>query len=158
MANSLQQFELIVRRARSVTEARSEPAGGSHPFDDRNIHTRLQNISKKLFDDGHYALATFEAYKLLDKEVSAMAKLSESGVKLMMKAFSEQSPLIRLTNMASTSEKDEQEGYKFIFSGSVMAIRNPRGHEYGVRESPTECLDHLSLASLLLRRLESAKK
>lgn len=157
MANSLQLFEIVVRRARSVTEARSEPVGGSHPFDDRNIHTRLQSVSKKLFDDGHYALATFEAYKLLDKEVSAMAKLSESGVKLMMKAFSEQSPLIRLTNMASTSEKDEQEGYKFIFSGSVMAIRNPRGHEYGVRESPTECLDHLSLASLLLRRLESAK-
>ena len=158
MANSLQLFELVVRRARSVTEARSDPVGGSHPFDDRNIHTRLQSTSKKLFDDGHYALATFEAYKLLDKEVSAMANLTESGVKLMMKAFSEQSPLIRLTDMASTSEKDEQEGYKFIFSGSVMAIRNPRGHEYGVRESPTECLDHLSLASLLLRRLESAKK
>jgi uncharacterized protein (TIGR02391 family) len=158
VANSLHLFELVVRRARSVTEARSEPVGGSHPFDDRNIHTRIQNTSKKLFDDGHYALATFEAYKLLDKEVGAMAKLNESGVKLMMKAFSEQSPLIRLTDMASTSDKDEQEGYKFIFSGSVMAIRNPRGHEYGVRESPTECLDHLSLASLLLRRLENAKK
>lgn len=158
MANSLRLFELVVRRAQSVTEARSEPVGGSHPFDDRNIHTKIQSTSKKLFDDGHYALATFEAYKLLDKEVAAMAKLNESGVKLMMKAFSEQSPLIRLTDMASTSEKDEQEGYKFIFSGSVMAIRNPRGHEYGVRESPTECLDHLSLASLLLRRLENAKK
>lgn len=158
MANSLQQFELVVRRARSVTEARSEPVGGSHPFDDRNIHTKIQSTSKRLFDDGHYALATFEAYKLLDKEVAALARLSESGVKLMMKAFSEQSPLIRLTDMTSTSEKDEQEGYKFIFSGSVMAIRNPRGHEYGMRESPTECLDHLSLASLLLRRLESAKK
>lgn len=158
MANALQLFELVARRAKSVTEARSEPAGGSHPFDDRNIHTKIQNTSKKLFDDGHYALATFEAYKLLDKEVATMAKLNESGVKLMMKAFSEQSPLIRLTGMASTSERDEQEGYKFIFSGSVMAIRNPRGHEYGVRESPTECLDHLSLASLLLRRLESAKE
>jgi uncharacterized protein (TIGR02391 family) len=119
---------------------------------------RIQNTSKKLFDDGHYALATFEAYKLLDKEVAAIAKLSESGVKLMMKAFSEQSPLIRLTDMISTSDKDEQEGYKFIFSGSVMAIRNPRGHEYGVMESPTQCLDHLSLASLLIRRLENAKK
>ncbi len=158
MADSLQLFELVVRRARSVTEARSEPVGGSHPFDDRNIHTRIQSISKKLFDDGHYASATFEAYKLLDKEVAVLAKLCESGVKLMMKAFSEQSPLIRLTDMSSTSEKDEQEGYKFIFSGSVMAIRNPRGHEYGVRESPTECLDHLSLASLLLRRIESAKR
>lgn len=158
MANSLELFELVVRRAKSVTEARSEPVGGPHPFDDRNIHTRIQSTSKKLFDDGHYALATFEAYKLLDKEVAALAKLSESGVKLMMKAFSEQSPLIRLTDMSSTSEKDEQEGYKFIFYGSVMAIRNPRGHEYGVKESPTECLDHLSLASLLLRRLENAKK
>ncbi len=158
MADSLQLFEVVVRRARSVTEARSEPVGGSHPFDDRNIHTRIQSTSKKLFDDGHYAPATFEAYKLLDKEVAALAKLSESGVKLMMKAFSEQSPLIRLTDMSTTSEKDEQEGYKFIFSGTVMAIRNPRGHEYGVKESPTECLDHLSLASLLLRRIESAKK
>jgi len=158
VADSLHLFEVVVRRARSVTEARSEPVGGSHPFDDRNIHTRIQSTSKKLFDDGHYAPATFEAYKLLDKEVAALAKLSESGVKLMMKAFSEQSPLIRLTDMSTTSEKDEQEGYKFIFSGAVMAIRNPRGHEYGVKESPTECLDHLSLASLLLRRIETAKK
>lgn len=139
MDKSLQLFELVVRRARAVTEARSEPAGGSHPFDDRNIHTRIQSTSKKLFDDGHYAPATFEAYKLIDKEVAAMAKINESGVKLMMRAFSEQSPVIRLTDLATTSEKDEQEGYKFIFSGSVMAIRNPRGHEYSVRESPTEC-------------------
>lgn len=154
MDDLLKQFELVVRRARSVTEARSEPAGGAHPFDERNIHASLHVISKKLFDDGHYALATFEAYKFIDKQVSALAKVSESGVKLMMKAFNEQSPLIKLTALTTTSERDEQEGYKFIFSGSVMAIRNPRGHEYGLRDSPTECLDHLSLASMLLRRLE----
>ncbi|GAA0709373.1 TIGR02391 family protein [Dokdonella soli] len=158
MADLLECFERIVRSAGSVTEARSDPIGGSHPFDDRNIHTRIEGTSKKLFDDGHYASATFEAYKFIDKEVSALAGISDSGVKLMMKAFSEQSPLIKLTDLSTISEKDEQEGYKFIFSGSVMAIRNPRGHEYGVVDSPTECLDHLSLASLLLRRLERAKK
>ncbi len=158
MDNPLDSFERVVRRARTFTEARSEPAGGSHPFDERNIHSKIQGISKKLFDDGHYAPATFEAYKLVDKEVADFAKVSESGVKLMMKAFNEQTPLIKLTNMTSTSEKDEQEGYKFIFSGSIMAIRNPRGHEYGVQDSPTDCLDHLSLASMLLRRLERAKR
>lgn len=155
MDNPLRHFEFVVRRARSLTEARSEPAGGTHPFDERNIHSKIQTTSKELFDDGHYASATFEAYKLVDREVSARAKISESGVKLMMKAFNENSPLIKLTNLSTTSEKDEQEGYKFIFSGSVLAIRNPRGHEWGVRDSPTECLDHLSLASMLLRRLES---
>lgn len=158
MAKPIDHFEHVVRKARTFTEARSEPAGGSHPFDERNIHSKIQSVSKRLFDDGHYAPATFEAYKLADKEVAALAKISESGVKLMMKAFSEQAPLIRLTNLSTTSEKDEQEGYRFIFSGSVMAIRNPRGHEYGVQDSPTDCLDHLSLASMLLRRLERAKK
>lgn len=157
MADRIDHFENIVRRARIFTEARSEPTGGSHPFDERNIHSRIEGASKRLFDDGHYASATFEAYKLLDREVSSLANNRESGVKLMMKAFSEQSPLIKLNDLSTTSKKDEQEGYKFIFSGSVLAIRNPRGHEYGVKDSPTECLDHLSLASMLLRRLERTR-
>lgn len=154
MDNPLSHFEFVVRRARSITEARSEPAGGPHPFDERNIHSKIETTSKALFDDGHYASATFEAYKLVDKEVSERSGISESGFKLMMQAFNESSPFIKLTNLSTTTEKDEQKGYKFIFSGSVLAIRNPRGHEWGVRDSPTECLDHLSLASMLLRRLE----
>ncbi len=157
MDDVFSKFEMVVRKAATVTEARSEPVGGTHPFDERNIHNKIHATSLKLFDDGHYALATFEAYKMLDKEVAAYAKSGESGTKLMMNAFSEQSPLIKLTDLSNQSEKDEQQGYKFIFSGSVMAIRNPRGHEYGVKDSPTDCLDHLSLASMLLRRLERAK-
>jgi uncharacterized protein (TIGR02391 family) len=75
----------------------------------------------------------------------------------MMQAFNEASPMIKLTDLNNTSEKDEQQGYKFIFSGSVLAIRNPRGHEYGLSETPGQCLDHLSLASLLIRRLGNLK-
>ncbi|MCG7877962.1 MAG: TIGR02391 family protein [Candidatus Thiodiazotropha taylori] len=154
----IDEFESIVRRVGSFTEARSEPVGGTHPFDERNIHSAIEGTSKLLFDDGHYSQATFEAYKLLDREVANLAGVNTSGVKLMMKAFSEMSPLIRLNKLGNISERDEQEGYKFIFSGSLMAIRNPRGHETGLKESPTECLDHLSLASMLLRKLESAEK
>ncbi|MDP2027117.1 TIGR02391 family protein [Sulfuriferula sp.] len=151
-------FELVTRRARIFTEARSEPAGGLHPFDERNIHSKIEGVSKKLFDDGHYAQATFEAYKFLDKQVAYYAKSSETGEKLMMKAFNEESPLIQLTDLSTPSKKDEQRGFRFIFSGSVVAIRNPRGHEYGIKDTPTESLDHLSLASMLLRRLEQAVK
>lgn len=157
MDEILSKFEMVVRKVASVTEARSEPVGGTHPFDERDIHNKIHSTSKKLFDDGYYAQATFEAYKMLDKEVATLAKSEESGTKLMMSAFSEQYPLIRLTDLSNQSEKDEQQGYKFIFSGSVMAIRNPRGHEYGIKDSPTDCLDHLSLASMLLRRIERAK-
>jgi uncharacterized protein (TIGR02391 family) len=85
-----------------------------------------------------------------------LAKLNESGFKLMMATFPENSPILKLNSGSSITEKDEQKGYQFLFSGSILAIRNPRGHEYGVRDAPDDCLDHLTVASLLLRRLQSA--
>jgi uncharacterized protein (TIGR02391 family) len=74
----------------------------------------------------------------------------------MMQVFAESSPAIKLTPNSTTSEKDEQKGYQFLFAGSILVIRNPRGHEYSLKDSPDLCLDHLALASLLLRRLETA--
>lgn len=156
MVEGWTRFTRIVRRAQKFTEAPSEPIGGLHPFDTRNIYGRLRSLVKKLFDDGHYANATFEAYKFLDKEVQRHSKATGSGKSLMMKAFSEQNPLIQLTALQSVSDKDEQEGYKFLFAGSIIAIRNPRGHEVALPDTPDQCLDHLSLASLLLRRLEQS--
>ena len=153
---ALQKFDNIVRRAGSFTEARSEPKGGDHPFEARNIHMTLPDIVRELFDNGHYSQATFEAFKFVDKEVAKHAKVSKSGVKLMMEAFRGEDPPIRLTPLVTVSDKDEQQGYKFLFSGSVFAIRNPKGHEYGVKDSPDTCLDHLGFASMLIRRLENA--
>jgi uncharacterized protein (TIGR02391 family) len=156
MSDWFARFERVVRMAAQFTEARSEPVGGLHAFDERNIHPRLPDTVKRLFDDGHYAQATFEAYKFLDKEVQRLAGSSDSGVKLMMRGFSEDNPLIKLTPLITATEKDEQKGYQFLFAGSIQAIRNPRGHDYAVIDSPDQCLDHLALASLLLRRLEEA--
>lgn len=159
MTDSFKHFESIARRVFEFTSAPpQEELFGVHPFDERNMHPDITSLTQKLFDDAHYAQATFEAYKFVDKKVSTLAGISESGVKLMMKAFSEKSPLIKLTALSTTSETGEQEGYKFIFSGSVMAIRNPRGHEPNMKETPTECLDHLSLASMLLRRIEKSSR
>lgn len=152
---ALESFIDLARRAYRFDEGRSDTEHGTtHPFDERNVHPEIASVSKKLFDNGHYAQATFEAFKLVDKHIQRLSKRSESGVKLMMKVFNESNPLIQLTDLACQTEKDEQEGYKFMFSGSIMAIRNPRGHEPGMSESPSQCLDYLGLASLLLRRVE----
>jgi uncharacterized protein (TIGR02391 family) len=156
MSELLRRFERVVRKVGQFTEARPRPIGGLHPFDERNIHPRLPQIVRDLFDNGHYAQATFEAYKFLDKEVQRHSGLKEIGFKLMMQAFAIESPSIQLTPLTTISEKDEQKGFQFIFSGSVLAIRNPRGHEYNVIDSPDKCLDHLNLASMLLRRMEES--
>jgi len=127
-----------------------------HPFDERNIHPEIRKHSIALFDDGHYSQATFEAFKYIDNRVKKASGLSSSGEKLMMAAFKEDGPLIKLNNLANLSDVDEQRGYRFIFSGSVSAIRNPRGHEVNLIESTDACLDHLSFASLLLRKIDKS--
>jgi|SRR5581483_337186 len=156
MQAEIEQFERIVRRASLFTNAPKETYRVLHPFDERNLHPALPSKTKRLFDDGHYAEATFEAFKFLDKQVQKHAGVSEVGFKLMMMAFADTSPLVKLNSGATVSEHDEQKGFQFLFSGAILAIRNPRGHEFDVQDDPDTCLDHLSLASLLIRKLESS--
>ncbi|MBR0556319.1 TIGR02391 family protein [Ciceribacter sp. L1K23] len=158
MSNALTNFEKVVRLAGVLGVERPEveqiaEQTPSHPFDERNIHPSISSVSLKLFDDGHYAQATFEAFKCLDNKVKFLSGINDSGYKLMMSAFAEANPKIKLTALSTPSEVDEQMGYKFIFAGAMSAIRNPRGHDNIV--DPIElCLDNLTIASVLVRRLE----
>jgi uncharacterized protein (TIGR02391 family) len=154
MENSLASFEAITRKAFLFSDSRKEIEGDLHPFEERNVYPKLPDKVRVLFDDGHFPEATFEAYKFVDKTIQKLASSSESGFKLMMTVLKEDSPLISLNSGASLTDKDEQKGYQFLFAGSMMAIRNPRGHEHSMVDSVDTCLDHLTLASLLLRRLE----
>jgi len=74
----------------------------------------------------------------------------------MMDAFSVATPTIQLNSLATPTERNEQEGFKFLFAGGVLAIRNPRGHKHDMLDDPDLCLDHLAFASMLLRRLADA--
>lgn len=157
MPSNLDLFEKIARRSHLISERRGSSEPPLHPFDLRNIHPSLPPKVRKLFDDGHYSESTFEAFKFIDKIVQKTSKKRTAGYKLMMEAFNEAKPLIQLTNLSSQSEIDEQKGFSFLFSGGVLAIRNPRGHEVNMKDDPDTCLDHLAFVSLLIRRLEQAK-
>ncbi|WP_425493164.1 TIGR02391 family protein [Dyella lutea] len=111
---------------------------------------------RRLFDNGHYAQATFEALKYLDEEVQRISGDSDFGKSLMMRVFGGVPPKLRLNPGMTASEQSEQEGFKFIFAGTMAGIRNPRGHKSGVVDDPDTCLDHLSLTSMLLRKIEEA--
>ncbi len=157
MVIDLKIFEDIVRVAKHYTDISSESSAETvnlHPFDERNIHPEISKVSISLFDDGHFSQATFEAFKYIDKEVLQLAGINKTGVALMMAAFNENNPKIQLNNLSTQSEKDEQKGFSFLFSGGVAAIRNPRGHEVGNIDTVEQCLDHLSLASFLVRRIK----
>jgi len=160
MSSSLDKFEAIARALAQLPHAPAAPLAAEvpslHPFDSRNIHPELPAKVRKLFDDGHYPEATSLAFKYLDKKVQKHSGLTESGHKLMMAAFDGATPKMKLNALVTTSEKDEQQGYRFVFAGAMQGIRNPRAHEPTLVDDPDICLDHLSFVSLLLRRLEQA--
>jgi uncharacterized protein (TIGR02391 family) len=156
MSKTFSLFEKITRGARNVSQSAITDSGGIHPFDERNIHPDIAGMAMKLFDDGHYAQATFEAFKYIDNQVKAISGIEDTGFSLMMNAFNETGPKIKLTNLKTMSDKDEQKGFRYIFAGIMSGIRNPRGHDNRV-DSIDLCLDHLSVASVLLRTLEARR-
>jgi uncharacterized protein (TIGR02391 family) len=142
MSDPLSVFERFARNAKNFgTRAASETETRDvHPFDERNIHPEISAVS----------------LKLLDQKVKVTSGIAETGFNLMMAAFNEKNPKIKLTDLSTMSEIDEQLGFRFVFAGSMSAIRNPRGHDI-IADPIDLCLDHLSVASVLLRTFDNRK-
>jgi uncharacterized protein (TIGR02391 family) len=157
MASSFERFERIARQSPAPATREAAEEGELHPFERRNIHQSFPPKVRELFDDGHYAEATAKAFAFVERTVQkASGLVTDTGWDLMMAAFEEKKGPLKLTPMSDGDEISEQVGYRFLFGGSTRAIRNPRAHNPLLVDDPDRCLDHLSFASLLLRRLEQA--
>jgi len=154
MSRGLDVFEGVVREVGRTAEP-EPPERVRHPFEVRDIHDALPTEVRKLFDNAHYSQATLEACKFLNSEVRRISGSGKSEEALMMDVLDQTKAVIKLTNLKTTSEIDEQRGYRFIFAGTMVGVRNPRAHDPVTDEVGT-CLDHLSLVSHLFRRLEKA--
>lgn len=132
MVSNLQLFEEIVRRAYRFTESPISAGVSGHPFEARNIHSDLPTNVQMLFDNGHYAQATLEAFKFIDEEIQKISANSDYGFGLMMKVFGGSKPELALNAGLTTSERNEQDGFKFLFAGAMQAIRNPRSHSTSI--------------------------
>ena len=112
MSDALSIFEHLARKAKNYGTPIPSDRRDVHPFDERNIHPDIAGVSRKLFDDGHYSHATFEAFKLIDNLVQGLTGIPETGHKLMMNAFNEANPKIQLNDLQTLSDKDEQIGFR----------------------------------------------
>ncbi len=154
---NLEGLEQIARAYPVVAVDVEERPAELHPFEVRNIHPDLPAKVRKQYDDGYFSDAAFTAFKFIEQEVKRITGLRGlTGNKLMMAAFDEANAGVKLNAGATDSDKDEQFGYRYMFAGAQSGIRNPRGHEVDLPDDPDMCLDHLSVASVLLRKLDAA--
>lgn len=127
-------------------------------FDLLKFHPRIREASERLFKNNHYAQAILEAFKAVNNFVKEKSGKQEwDGKNLMTKVFRRENPIIRFNELKTVSEKDEQEGFMFLFMGAIVGIRNPKAHDNIIQTDPYKTLEYLSFASLLAKKVDEGK-
>jgi len=151
---TLVRLDILVPVARVVKKGR-RPSLSGPVISISTLHPEVLRVSEKLYMDGHFPQAVFEAYKAI---VNAVKKVSGikgmDGKPLMERVFSLGNPVIKLNNLQTESEEDEQVGLMLLFSGAALGIRNPKAHDNIMQEDSLRALEYLAFASLLLERLD----
>lgn len=119
----------------------------------------LVDVCRDLYISGFYTQAVAEAFKALDKLVQCKAGKDDiAGSSLMDHVFSTKTPLLSWSDRATRSELDEQNGYQRLFSGAMLALRNPCSHEHNWIDSPKAALECIILAQHLIRKAKDAQR
>jgi uncharacterized protein (TIGR02391 family) len=77
---------------------------------------------------------------------------------LMLEAWGCEKGTLKVTRCESDTDRNVQDGIKFLSAGLMRAIRNPTAHEPAIDWpiSEEDCLDILSFVSFLFRKLDDA--
>lgn len=126
-------------------------------FYKRNFHEEIIKHSKKLFLQGNYFHAVFESAKAFNNAVKKKSFSDKDGEKLMMEVFSLMG-VLKINSGQTETERNVQDGIKFLSSGLMRAVRNPTAHEPALDWSinKQDCLDLLSMISFLYKQLDRA--
>lgn len=126
------------------------------------IHPRIAAVSKKLFDDGHYANVAEDAFieindrvKKIFKIVNPPATKVSDGDTAMTTVFSLNHPLLKICDISTDSGQNEQKGFMFMLQGAMSALRNPRAHA-NITITGEEAMRRLMFASMLMYKIDNA--
>lgn len=124
----------------------------------RGFHSEVIQHCQTLFAQGNYFHAVFEACKAYNKLVREKAASTKDGEPLMMDVWGWQSGVLKITACQSDTDKNVQDGIKYLSAGLMRAMRNPTAHEPALHWPITreDCLDMLSFLSFLFRQLDKA--
>lgn len=127
-------------------------------FAAREFHPDVVTHSRNLFVQGNYFHAVFEAAKAYNKRVREKAQSPLDGQPLMLSVWGCEKGVLKVTACQSDTDRNVQDGIKFLSAGLMQAIRNPTAHEPAVDWpiSKKDCLDILSFVSFLFRKIDDA--
>ncbi len=124
---------------------------------DFKLHPAMMPECEKMFIDGHINEGVRKGLEKLEALVQQLSSLSDDGADLMGKAFNETNPKIKLNDLTTKSEMNEQDGFKLIAMGIMRWWRNTLSHGDEPQLPPHEAIGRLIATSNLFRRLDERK-
>jgi uncharacterized protein (TIGR02391 family) len=121
------------------------------------LHPSISAASGALYRDGHYRQAVREAFQAVEHRVQKLSERQDTGTALMGSVFGGATPALDITRATGRNAQDEREGFKLLFMGSMLGLKNPRGHGTALVDTAEDAMDALAFASLLMRRLDLAE-
>lgn len=115
------------------------------------------SVARKLAADGRLSDAVFEALRLVEERVRALTASDASGRTLMESVFGARPPQLDVTTATGQAAEDEREGFRLLFTGVMLALRDPHGAGKTAYAALDETLECLAVASMLMRRLDRAE-
>ena len=117
--NAIKSLQLLqsyivpeARRLLSTTDVKEAPSPSERAW--QCIHPRVAKLARPRFEDGYYGEAVEASYKEVNEVVKQIVRNVHrrelDGAGLMTTAFSVNNPLIRLTALETTTDKDIQKG------------------------------------------------
>ena len=121
------------------------------------LHPSIVPEARKRFRARFYAEAVLAALKVITLQIKCRTGLNLDGAQLMTKAFAPTQPYLVFASGDTETARSIQQGYLQIYAGTMMAIRNPKAHDF-VEIDATRCVHFLFLASLLAHKLDEAQE
>ncbi len=147
-----------------ILKALQQPANRSQVATWDLIHPSIIRVSKKLYDDGHYANAAEDAFIEINDRVKRLFRIlkpNESnipdGQAVMNTVFSDNSPLVEFCDRSTDTGRNIQKGYMQMLAGAMSALRNPKAHS-NITITAEDAMRRLLYASMLMYKIDEAVK
>lgn len=126
----------------------------------RGVHPDVLSFCRAELVAENYFHAVLEATKSVAAKLRKLSGLSGDGASLVDCTLCGEKPVIGINELRTESEHSEQRGFANLVKGMFGMFRNPTAHEARVlwQMSIADAEDLLSMASLVHRRLDAARK
>ncbi len=149
------------RIAVTLSEAQQRADGLRYELRRRDVHPDVLSFCRSEFLQQNYFHAVLEAAKSVADKIRVKTGLKLDGTRLADAAFSlrDGDPPLAFNALSTEWERSEHTGLATLTRGLFGTFRNPTAHAPRVRWAidRMETLDMLTLASMLHRRLDTAR-